>query len=255
LVSEDVAALLREIRDNQREALALQREHMALYTRQLDRVERINDGRALQVRAGRTAKFPVVVPVSPVAARDRWPYLRYLWWMITHDCLMFRGATRDLDALVALVTPLPRESAARAGPPSRLPRRQPHRSRGAARDIERPAQPRAGRRTRRRTCSPARTCAKTTAPAISACFPCRPRCRAAASARRCSPKSERIVRDEWALPAMRMTVIDIRDELIAFYERRGYARTGIKKPFPYGDARFGFPRATTCASKCWRKRL
>jgi hypothetical protein len=40
---------------------------------------------------------------------------------------------------------------------------------------------------------------------------------------------------------MRMTVIDIRDELIAFYERRGYALTGIKKPFPYGDARFGVP--------------
>ncbi|NUS61987.1 MAG: GNAT family N-acetyltransferase [Lysobacter sp.] len=54
-------------------------------------------------------------------------------------------------------------------------------------------------------------------------------------------ESERVVRDEWQLPAMRMTVIDIRDELIAFYERRGYVRTGIKKPFPYGDARFGIP--------------
>ena len=52
---------------------------------------------------------------------------------------------------------------------------------------------------------------------------------------------ERIARDEWNLPAMRMTVIDIRDELIAFYERRGYRRTGITKPFPYGDARFGLP--------------
>ena len=55
-------------------------------------------------------------------------------------------------------------------------------------------------------------------------------------------EAERVVREEWALPAMRMTVIDIREELIAFYERRGYARTGIKKPFPYGDARFGIPR-------------
>jgi ribosomal protein S18 acetylase RimI-like enzyme len=53
---------------------------------------------------------------------------------------------------------------------------------------------------------------------------------------------ERIVRDEWRLPAMRMTVIDIREELIAFYERRGYVRTGIKKPFPYGDERFGIPK-------------
>jgi GNAT superfamily N-acetyltransferase len=52
---------------------------------------------------------------------------------------------------------------------------------------------------------------------------------------------ERIVRDEWHLPAMRMTVIDIRFELIAFYQRRGYHRTGITRPFPYGDARFGLP--------------
>lgn len=55
-------------------------------------------------------------------------------------------------------------------------------------------------------------------------------------------EAERVVRDEWKLPAMRMTVIDIRDELIAFYERRGYRRTGVKKPFPYGDERFGLPK-------------
>jgi len=46
----------------------------------------------------------------------------------------------------------------------------------------------------------------------------------------------------WGVPVMQMTVIDIRDELIAFYERRGYVRTGIKKPFPYGDERFGIPK-------------
>ena len=55
-------------------------------------------------------------------------------------------------------------------------------------------------------------------------------------------EAERVAREDWGLPAMRMTVIDIRDELIAFYERRGYVRTGIKKPFPYGDARYGIPR-------------
>ena len=54
-------------------------------------------------------------------------------------------------------------------------------------------------------------------------------------------EAERIVRDQWLLPHMRMTVIDIRDELITFYERRGYRRTGILKPFPYGDERFGIP--------------
>lgn len=53
---------------------------------------------------------------------------------------------------------------------------------------------------------------------------------------------ERIARDEWQLPVMRMTVIDLRAELIAFYERRGYRRTGEFKPFPYGDTRFGQPK-------------
>ena len=55
-------------------------------------------------------------------------------------------------------------------------------------------------------------------------------------------EAERIARDEWQLPLMRMTVIDIRDELIAFYQRRGYLRTGVFKPFPYGDARYGLPK-------------
>ncbi|NLR71867.1 GNAT family N-acetyltransferase [Novosphingobium sp. ERN07] len=34
---------------------------------------------------------------------------------------------------------------------------------------------------------------------------------------------------------MEMTVIDARTDLIAYYERRGYARTGKMRPFPYGD--------------------
>lgn len=55
-------------------------------------------------------------------------------------------------------------------------------------------------------------------------------------------EAERVVREEWRLPAMRMTVIDVRAELIAWYVRRGYRRTGIHKPFPYGDTRFGIPR-------------
>lgn len=55
-------------------------------------------------------------------------------------------------------------------------------------------------------------------------------------------EAERIVRDEWRCPAMRMSVIDIRESLIAFYERRGYRRTGVLKPFPYGDERFGIPK-------------
>ncbi len=40
---------------------------------------------------------------------------------------------------------------------------------------------------------------------------------------------------------MRMTVINVRDTLIAWYRRRGYALTGEARPFPYGDDRFGKP--------------
>jgi len=54
-------------------------------------------------------------------------------------------------------------------------------------------------------------------------------------------EAERIVAAEWACKNIRMTVIDIRDDLIPYYERRGYRRTGIHKPFPYGDARYGQP--------------
>ncbi|HZX71704.1 MAG TPA: GNAT family N-acetyltransferase [Rhodanobacter sp.] len=55
-------------------------------------------------------------------------------------------------------------------------------------------------------------------------------------------EAERMARDEWHCHAMRMTVIVQREELIAWYERRGYRRTGEYQPFPYGDERFGIPR-------------
>lgn len=68
-------------------------------------------------------------------------------------------------------------------------------------------------------------------------------------------EAERIAREEWELPGMRMTVIDIRDELIAWYERRGYRRTGITKPFPYGDARFGIPKRDDLRFEILEKKL
>jgi ribosomal protein S18 acetylase RimI-like enzyme len=40
---------------------------------------------------------------------------------------------------------------------------------------------------------------------------------------------------------IRMTVVQLRDTLIAWYQRRGYALTGETEPFPYGDDRFGRP--------------
>lgn len=55
-------------------------------------------------------------------------------------------------------------------------------------------------------------------------------------------EAERIAKVEWNCEEIQMTVITIRDSLIAWYERRGYVRTGVLKPFPYGDARFGLPK-------------
>jgi len=39
----------------------------------------------------------------------------------------------------------------------------------------------------------------------------------------------------------RMTVVSVRESLIAWYERHGYRRTGETERFPYEDARFGEP--------------
>jgi len=54
-------------------------------------------------------------------------------------------------------------------------------------------------------------------------------------------EAERVAAGDWRVGEMHMTVISVRDELIAWYERRGYARTGKMSPFPYGDERFGVP--------------
>ena len=53
--------------------------------------------------------------------------------------------------------------------------------------------------------------------------------------------AERLVRETWGATEMHMTVISVREDLIAWYERRGYRRTGRTTPFPYGDERFGIP--------------
>jgi GNAT superfamily N-acetyltransferase len=55
-------------------------------------------------------------------------------------------------------------------------------------------------------------------------------------------EAERFARETWHCRAMHMAVIDLRSELIAWYERRGYRRTGEYKAFPYGDERVGIPR-------------
>jgi ribosomal protein S18 acetylase RimI-like enzyme len=40
---------------------------------------------------------------------------------------------------------------------------------------------------------------------------------------------------------IRMSVVNVRTTLIAWYQRRGYVLTGETQPFPYDDQRFGRP--------------
>lgn len=59
----------------------------------------------------------------------------------------------------------------------------------------------------------------------------------------------------WQSREMHMTVVVQRESLIAYYERRGYSRTGETKPFPYGDDRFGVPRRPDLALLVLKKPL
>ena len=73
-------------------------------------------------------------------------------------------------------------------------------------------------------------------------FSVRPERQAGGIGRAMLAEAERLARERWQAVRMEMTVISVRDELIAWYERRGYRRTGEYSPFPYGDERFGIPR-------------
>ncbi|MFF6794078.1 GNAT family N-acetyltransferase [Streptomyces filamentosus] len=72
-------------------------------------------------------------------------------------------------------------------------------------------------------------------------FAVRPELQGAGLGKRIIAEAERRVRELWDVREMHMTVISAREDLIAWYERRGYRRTGETQPFPYGDERFGVP--------------
>jgi GNAT superfamily N-acetyltransferase len=57
------------------------------------------------------------------------------------------------------------------------------------------------------------------------------------------------------LRRVRFTVIPIRGELIAFYERRGYHSTGRFEPFPVTDPKFGLPKIEGLILKEYEKIL
>ncbi len=72
-------------------------------------------------------------------------------------------------------------------------------------------------------------------------FAVRPELQGSGLGRTILAEAERVAAVDWQLALMRMTVIDLRTELIDWYLRRGYQRTGQTKPFPATDPRFGLP--------------
>ena len=54
---------------------------------------------------------------------------------------------------------------------------------------------------------------------------------------------------------MRLGVLNVRDILIGWYKRRGYAPTGETHPFPYGDTRFGIPLRDDLCFTMFEKQL
>ena len=66
--------------------------------------------------------------------------------------------------------------------------------------------------------------------------------------------AEAFARDRLGARRMEMQVIAQRDELIAWYERRGYTRTGETRPFPYDEQRYT-PKREDLAFVVLEKRL
>ena len=60
---------------------------------------------------------------------------------------------------------------------------------------------------------------------------------------------------EFGAGTIEMTVIAQRPELIAYYERRGYRRTGAQRPFPLDDPRFGLPTRRDLVFEVLARRL
>lgn len=70
----------------------------------------------------------------------------------------------------------------------------------------------------------------------------RPGLQAGGLGRRLLTAGEAWARQHFAAEVVEMTVIEARTELIAWYERRGYRRSGEYRAFPYDDQRFGLPK-------------
>ena len=67
--------------------------------------------------------------------------------------------------------------------------------------------------------------------------------------------AERYAREHFGAEFVEITVIADREELVAWYERRGYRPTGETRPFPFHDERFGVPKRDDLRMVVLRRRI
>lgn len=73
-------------------------------------------------------------------------------------------------------------------------------------------------------------------------FAVRPELQGGGIGRAVLDEAARIARDDWHAEALELSTLHPREELIAWYERCGFTRTGELRAFPYDDPRFGLPQ-------------
>jgi ribosomal protein S18 acetylase RimI-like enzyme len=90
--------------------------------------------------------------------------------------------------------------------------------------------------------APALSTSPSTAEVYFGMFAVRPGRQGQGWGRQILAEAERLARDQWSASTMVLSVLAQRPDLIAWYERRGYRRTGESRPFPYGNERVGVPK-------------
>ena len=138
---------------------------------------------------------------------------------------------------------------------SRPARRPPHRRRRHPGLHRAPAERDPGRRARCASCWPAPTSRSRTAPATSACSRCNPTLQGGGIGKVVINEAERIVREDWGLAA------DAHDRDRRPRRTDRLLRAPRLPPHRHQEAvpvrRRALrpcPSATTCASRCWRRR-